>query len=337
MPEQLLFNIVENSQVAEARRMITTLAQQLGFDETETGRTAIIATEAATNLVKHAQEGLLLARPLEQGGQLGLEILALDRGPGLTNIGQALYDGYSTAGSPGTGLGAMVRQSTVFDIHSLPGKGTALLAQLWKSTRPQSPAYGSSPQLEIGAVYQAKPGQEVSGDSWGVKQVGDCDFIMVADGLGHGPEAARASRAAIEVLAISNGDRPVSLVETAHQALFHTRGAALAVVELNLGQEQARFAGVGNIAGVILTLDQSQHLTSFNGIIGHQVHKFQEFSYPWSSESLLVLHSDGLTSRWDLRVYPGLINRHPSLIAGVLYRDFCRGHDDVTVLVIKQQ
>lgn len=337
MPDQLHFNITESSQVAEARRVITALAQQLGFGETQTGKIAIIVTEAATNLIKHAQGGQILARPLEQTGQAGLEILVLDRGPGLTNIGQALYDGYSTTGSPGTGLGAMVRLSTLFDIHSLPGKGTAVLVQVWKLDKGQVQPNGPSPQLEVGAVYQAKPGQPVSGDSWAVKQVGECGVIMVADGLGHGPEAARASQAAIEVLASSSSSQPMALVEAAHRALFHTRGAALAVIELDPGQQEARFAGVGNIAGVILTLEHSQYLTSFNGIIGHQAHKIKELTYPWLPEALLLLHSDGLTSRWDLSVYPGLINRHPGLIAGVLYRDFCRGSDDVTVLVVKQK
>lgn len=321
--------------MAEARREITVLARQLGFDEAQTGKIAIIATEAATNLIKHAQGGQILARPLEDAGQTGLELLVLDRGPGLANVGQALYDGYSTSGSPGTGLGAMVRLSNVFDIHSLPGKGTVVLAQVWKSNGSQP--RDTAPRLEVGLVCQAKPGQPVSGDSWAIKQTGDCVFIMVADGLGHGPEAAQASQAAIEVLLAGNGRHPAAVIEAAHGALRHTRGAALAVVELDLGRRGVRFAGVGNIAGVILTLERSQHLTSFNGIIGHQAHKFQEFSYPWPPEALLILHSDGLTSRWDFKVYPGLTSRNPSLIAGVLYRDFCRGNDDATVLVVKQE
>jgi len=48
----------------------------------------------------------------------------------------------------------------------------------------------------------------------------------------------------------------------------------------------------------------------------------------------LIMYSDGLQSRWNLQDYPGLVHRHPAVIASVLHRDFCRGRDDVTVLVV---
>lgn len=343
MVQQLHFPIVETSQIAEARRTVTTLADNLGFDETETGKVALIVTEAATNLIKHAAGGQLLARPLAGAERLGLELLALDQGPGLANVGQALADGYSTAGSPGTGLGAIVRLSTVFDIYSLPARGTALLAQVWRQARPGQPppgvqgaGNGTSP-LEIGGVCLAKPGQEVSGDNWAVAQNDHRYLVMVADGLGHGPAAAAASQAAIEVLALKSALTPLAIIEAAHAALYHTRGAAVTVVELDLARLVVKAAGVGNIAGTILSTGAPRHLTSYNGIVGHQVQKMQEFSYPWPADALLVLHSDGMTAHWNLDAYPGLIARHPSLIAGVLYRDFSRGSDDVSVLVVKQK
>jgi anti-sigma regulatory factor (Ser/Thr protein kinase) len=341
MLHQLHFPIVESSQIAEARRAVTSLAGSLGFDETEMGKVALVVTEAATNLLKHAPVGQILARSLEEAGQLGLEILALDQGPGLANVGQVLADGYSTAGSPGTGLGAIIRLSTIFDIYSLPDRGTALLAQMWRQARPgasglapQRTNNGASP-LEIGAICLAKPGQEVSGDNWAVLQNHDRCLVMVADGLGHGPAAAAASQAAIEVLSLESNLTPLAILEAAHAALYHTRGAAVTVVELDLSHLVVKMAGVGNISGAILAAGAPRHLTSYNGIIGHQVQKFQEFTYSWPADALLVLHTDGLTTHWNLDAYPGLVTRHPSLIAGVLYRDFSRGNDDVSVLVVK--
>ena len=342
---QLHFTVTEASQVAEARRAVTTLAQKLGFTEAEVGKVAIVMTEAATNLVKHTGGGQLLARSLSQAGQLGLEILALDQGPGLANVGQALSDGYSTAGSAGTGLGAIIRLSAVFDIHSLPAKGTALLAQLYKQSNPpgsgiNAPLAGSgalSP-FEIGGVCLPKPGQEAYGDNWMATQRNDVCLIMVADGLGHGLEAATASLTVIKLLAAKQiSPHPAAIIEAAHDALFHTRGAALAVAELDLTRLVVKFAGVGNIAGVLLTTGPTRHLASHNGIVGHQIRKIQEFKYPWSADSVLVMHSDGLATHWQLDAYPGLIARHPSLIAGVLYRDFSRGNDDVSVVVVKQK
>jgi anti-sigma regulatory factor (Ser/Thr protein kinase)/serine/threonine protein phosphatase PrpC len=336
MSNQLQLTIAEVSQVAEARRSITDLANKLNFNETQVGKVAIIVTEAATNLLKHATEGQILARPLEQAGSVGLEILALDQGPGLTNVSQALNDGYSTAGSPGTGLGAIIRLSTVFDIHSQPEKGTALLSQLWPQNGSRPVPGSLPPPLEVGAVCLAKHGQVVSGDNWAVRQSEEQALIMVADGLGHGLEAAIASLAATEILSRKPLLKPTAVIEAAHAALSHTRGAALAVVELDLARAVLRFVGIGNIAGTILGTDRNHHLASHNGIVGHQIRKITEFTYPWSADAFLLLHSDGLITHWDLKSYPGLLSRHPSLIAGVLYRDFNRGNDDVTVLVIRQ-
>jgi hypothetical protein len=74
-------------------------------------------------------------------------------------------------------------------------------------------------------------------------------------------------------------------------------------------------------------------MVSMNGTLGHSVGRIQHFSYPWGKTSALIMHSDGLATRWNMDQYPGLAARHPALLAGVLYRDFCRRRDDVTILV----
>lgn len=336
MNDQLFFPaITEASQVAEARRLTGQFATRLGFKEGEAGQVAIVLTEVGTNLVKHASGGRLLVRALAHGNRAGLEILALDQGPGIANVQACLRDGYSTSGSMGTGLGAIMRLSTLFDIYSLPGKGTALVAQLW-SGAPKGPGHPAQPRpVQVGVVCLPKPGEEASGDSWGVEQQRGRCLIMLVDGLGHGPEAARAAQAAVRTLRENSTHPPLRLVEAAHTALRGTRGAALAVAELEFSRS-VKFAGIGNIAGVILNGEQKSHFTSYNGIVGHKYATIRDFVYSWSHEALMILHSDGLGSRWDLEVYPGLSGRHPSLIAGVLYRDFQRGYDDVTVLVIKE-
>jgi anti-sigma regulatory factor (Ser/Thr protein kinase) len=347
MDTQLFFPaIAEASQISEARRLTGQLARKLGFNETEVGRVAIVVTEAATNLVKHANEGRLLVRVLDGGA--GIEILALDQGPGIANLGDCLRDGYSTTGSPGTGLGAVMRLSSLFDIYSLPGRGTALLAQLWAQRKQQAanreneslysltqPLTSSAFPLEIGAVCLPKPGQEESGDNWAVAPQADRSLFLLADGLGHGPDAAVAAREAIRVFRENSTRSPAEIIEMAHAALRRTRGAAVAVVELT-PHRTIKFSGIGNIAGMAFNGEQRHHFPSHNGIVGHQLSKTQEFVYPWNGDILLILYSDGLNTRWNLDTYPGLRERHASLIAGVLYRDFQRGYDDVTVLVAKQ-
>src|SRR5215510_4666555 len=166
MNNQLHFQIREVSAVAEARREVTGLARAVGFDASEIGRVALVVTEAATNLVKHTPQGQVLARAFDRDGVAAIEVLALDQGPGIANIGESLRDGYSTAGSPGTGLGAIKRLSDEFDIYSTPGKGVAILVQLWSR---RAPSGNLPPPLMMGSVCLPKPGEVARGDAWAVE------------------------------------------------------------------------------------------------------------------------------------------------------------------------
>jgi Stage II sporulation protein E (SpoIIE) len=294
---------------------------------------ALIVTELATNLVKHAKAGELLIRRLGSEGMDGIEVLSLDKGPGMSNVAQSLGDGHSTAGSPGTGLGAIQRTADVFDVYSQRNSGTAMVARVFAQRRANSP-YAQS----VGVVHQAKPGEVVCGDNWIVRWFADGWVCAVADGLGHGVIASDAATAIVDAVRRAPARlSPVEIVDVAHQAAKPTRGAAFAVAVLDEAAGVVRFAGIGNIAAVVLQGTERRHLVSHNGIVGHEYHKVSEFSHPWQGESLLLLHSDGIGTKWDLGRYPGLLARDPSLIAGVLYRDFTRGRDDATVVVVKER
>jgi anti-sigma regulatory factor (Ser/Thr protein kinase) len=329
----LVLPVTEISQVAEARRAGTGLADQLAFDEADIGTIALIVTEAATNLAKHATGGKILLYALQSGDVGGIQVLALDKGPGLANAAQALRDGYSTTGSPGTGLGAMQRLATLFDIHSVPGAGTVLLARLWSKPLSNS----RPPPLEIGALSLPKPGEVVCGDRWAVAWFPERTLILVADGLGHGPGAAEAAMEAVQTFHERATLTPVAIAESIHSALRSTRGAALAVTEIAPLQEAIRFAGLGNISGVVLSSEGSRHMVSHNGTAGHSARRIQEFTYPWSSDAVLVLYSDGLVSHLHSERYPGLLKHNPDLIAATLYRDYTRGRDDVTIVVARER
>jgi len=332
LSRQLLFAINESSQIAEARRSAVELARRAGFTETDTGKLAIMVTEAATNMVKHASEGELLVRSMANSGGTGLEIVAIDRGPGIGSPQLAMRDGYSTAGSQGTGLGAMQRLASTFDIYS-GGKGCAVRMTLWPSASRRH-----SEALQIGAVCVPKPGEEVCGDAWFVRSASGCFTVLVADGLGHGVDAGIAAEAAAGVLRAQpagSAASPADLIGAAHGELRATRGAAVGVMEINVVEHKARFAGVGNVAATVRHGDISRQLVSHNGIVGGNIRKIQEFEAAWQTDAILIMHSDGLGTHWDLGTYPGLTARHPGLIASVLYRDFARRRDDVTVIVAK--
>jgi len=335
---QVSLAVTEASQVAEARQRVTTLARGIGFNETDTGTVALAVTELATNLVKYATNGVLLARAVPQIDGSGIEILALDTGPGMANVTECLRDGYSTTGSPGTGLGAVLRLSSLSDIYSLSGKGTAVLAIFQpRGAYPRRSLSVRRLPAAIGAVCLPHMGETVCGDAWGIDQRAGRVRVMVADGLGHGPLAAEAAQEAVGVFRAHSALAPAALLEVMHTALRRTRGAAIAVAEVDLTARLLHFAGVGNIAGTVLAPAGRYGLTSHNGIVGYNLPRIQTFTHPWADTALLVMHSDGLLSRWDFDTYPGLTLRHPSLIAGVLYRQYTRGRDDVTVIAVKTQ
>ncbi|WP_218574646.1 ATP-binding protein [Reyranella sp. CPCC 100927] len=327
--------VTEASQIAAARRGAVALAQAGGLGETDAGRVALVASELATNLVRHGGGGNLLARLVEPEAEpAGIELMALDQGPGIADVQACLRDGFSTGGTNGTGLGAIRRQADAFDIFSLPGKGAGVLACL-RARRGVAPQPG--PASRQGCVSVPKSGENVCGDAWAVSQTEGPLTAMVVDGLGHGTFAAEAAHHAVRVFRQRPFEAPRPLLQAIHAALRPTRGAAAAVAFVDTEQSRVVFAGIGNIAATLIANGQSRRLVSLNGIVGHTAQRIQEFTYPFSGgQALLILHSDGLATSWTLDQYPGLASRHPSLIAGVLFRDFGRGgRDDATVLVIR--
>lgn len=328
--------IEDLSHAGEARRIASALAQRQGMNEGDTGRVAIVVTELARNIVLHAGRGQILARRMEGEGRAGVEILALDKGPGMADIERCLQDGYSTAGTPGTGLGAVARLSDFLDIYSLPGQGTAMLSRILSAGAAHRPPSGEN-GLIVGVVSAPLRGEEVCGDGWAVRDETEPWQLLVADGLGHGPIAAEAAREMLGVFVAGRARKPAQILEQAHGVLRATRGAAVAIAELDPAARQVRFTGVGNIAGsVFIPGQKSVNMVSHNGTIGLEARKIHEFAYNWPPGALLIMHSDGLSTHWNLEPYPGLASRHPGLIAGVLYRDFRRERDDATVVVARE-
>lgn len=333
MKDTYRLRVEESSQVGEARRLAASMGRDLGLDEVCVAHVSIVVTELATNLVKHAGGGDLILHALRIAGTSGIEALSLDKGPGIENVGACLSDGHSTSGSPGNGLGAIQRLSSLFDIYSKPGRGTAVLSRIWRPL----PSVSASPYpIEVGAVCLPVITEEACGDAWALHQTRERTLVMLADGLGHGPAAAEASAAAVDIFENHSGNGPAEMIERMHAAMLSTRGAAVAVTELRWDRRVVRFAGLGNISGRIFSGDAFKNMVSHNGTVGLEARNIVEFTYPWPEDGLLVLHSDGLTTRWNLDDYPGLQGRNPTLIAGVLFRDHNRVRDDSTVVVIRE-
>lgn len=320
----------DSSSTAAARRAGADVVASLGMNEIRAGEAAIIITEAARNAVVYARGGQLLMSGSSAPGQIRLDILALDRGPGITDLSRALQDGFSTGGTPGTGLGAIRRMASAFDLFSSP-KGTALFARVAESAGTISPAQS----LEFAGFSAPIASETVCGDSIAWHGERDRVTFLVADGLGHGFGAAEAAEEAVRIFHQEQASAPGEILARMHDALKKTRGAAAAIAELRPYSGTLTYAGVGNIAGVVLSDTLGRNLISHNGTLGHATGRIQEFKIEWPRDATLIMHSDGLQTRWDISKYPGLLGKHPAVIAGVLLRDFRRERDDVSVLVVK--
>lgn len=327
----MLIAIADQSQIAAARRRAETLARKLGFNDLRAGRVAIIATEMTSNIIKHASNGHFLAMPFADGTGSGVELLAMDKGPGIADLARSFEDGYSTAGSPGTGLGAIRRQADIFDIYSRPTAGTVVMARVFGEGGLSMPAADS----ELGIVLVPYPGEVECGDSWAFSRKSGAPSLLAIDGSGHGPQAALAARSAVEVFEKTELSDTVRIMESIHRALAPTRGAAIAVVRIEREARIVHFSGIGNISAALVSEGAVKRMVSMNGTAGHVAPRVREFAYPYSGDATIILHSDGVSAKWDLAAYPGIAACRPSIIAGVLSRDFRRTNDDALIAVLR--
>lgn len=321
------FRVEAPSAASAVRRAAERLAAQVNLGEQRTAALAIAAAELAGNLVKHADEGVLLLRPIRHADQAGVELVAIDAGPGMVDLTGSMRDGHSTAGTLGIGLGAIVRQANWSDGHSVPGRGTVQAVQVWPGPAPES--------SWAAGLVRPLTGEPVCGDGYAVRVAEGRHQVLVCDGLGHGALAAAASSAAMHAFRTAAAAPPGVVVEHLHRSLTHTRGAAVAVAELDAARSVLRYAGLGNIAGVVLDQQNRRGLVSLPGIAGHQRRTIREYEYPLPPGATVVLHSDGVTDRWRIADYPGLLRRAPLLLAATLLRDAGTRRDDACVLAAR--
>ncbi len=324
--------VQDTSQIGEARRLALKAAANLQFSSTQNGKVGIVASELATNLAKHSQGGEFIVQEIKCGDHIGLELMTIDTGPGFGDVAKVMRDGFSTAGSHGTGLGAVKRLSHVLDIYSQKENGSVFAAEVW-ANETQCTRRG----IEYGVVSVPHHGERSNGDCWLFDELGNGRYAaLIVDGLGHGQFASEAAQTALEAYRKVRDKQPENVMQYCHGALRSTRGAAMAMALIDAGRGLVEYAGIGNIVAGIVSESGTRRMVSHDGTVGHSVARVQTFTYPWPKDAVLIMHSDGLTANWNLDRYPGLLSRTPSVIAGVLYRDCRRKNDDATVLVAKQ-
>ncbi|MFI9612147.1 SpoIIE family protein phosphatase [Streptomyces sp. NPDC052023] len=332
----------DSTRVRDVRVAAEAAGARAGLDPHRIAVASLVATELATNLVKHADGGRivinLVERPAPDGPVPSVQLVSLDHGPGITDVEAALRDGHTTATtSLGAGLGTCLRISSDFDLYSVRGRGTVAIARIDRTPAARHPVPPSGPR--VGGINIPLAQAEHSGDAWSWVRTPTVLTLMLADGLGHGLKAAQASGAAVEELHRSGHLPPVEILRLLNTALRPTRGAAIAIAQLDTDAEQLRFAGIGNIGARLHTGGDWRALVSHPGIVGsHFPATVPQQQLAWRADSLLVLHSDGLPSRWSPPGDPGLPHHDPAVVAGAILRDASSAarpvRDDTSVAVL---
>jgi anti-sigma regulatory factor (Ser/Thr protein kinase) len=311
--------IQDPSQISVARRIGSEIAQATGMDEQRIAALNVVIVELANNLLQHAGGGRVYVQYIAPIG--ALDVAAIDHGRGMANVDRCLTDGFSTASTPGLGLGAVRRFATRFGAYSVLDRATVVAARMSES----------KPLPEMSVLCAAMDGEPLSGDSWAVSE--DGTTFLVVDGLGHGMFAADAARVAVEVFRKAQSLAPSVILERMHAAMRSTRGAAAAIARVDARLQRIHFGGIGNISCALINEGRSQSMVSHNGTLGHQMRKVQQFDYAYVPGDLLMMQSDGLSTHSKKGLPASLLLQPPMVIAPLIFAEQLRGRDDATLLV----
>jgi anti-sigma regulatory factor (Ser/Thr protein kinase) len=323
----------DRSYFAILKKQIHTLAAGAGFSEARVGELDIVVAELVSNLVKHAGGGQVLVKLVEEDDIQGIEIISIDSGPGMADVSRMVADGVSTKNTLGQGLGAMKRLSDVFQVYSQKEWGTVILVRLFNE---ELPRFKKAAKEEVRSVVISKPGETACGDGFYYTATTDHVKIFLGDGLGHGPEAAKAvTEAGNAFMACSEVD-PVDIIRYINNEVKKTRGLVGTVAVFDVNTKRWRICGVGNISTKIYSPANSKNLLSYNGIIGLNVPRTlnaQEVEYEKGQHMMMC--SDGIKTKWDTTRYAAIQRYDASILAASLLKDFARYTDDMSVAVCK--
>lgn len=326
--------ISQSTDIAAARRAAKALARAEGFDETASEEVAIAVSELGSNLLKHAGQGRLMVTRLRQAGRTGIQIESVDHGPGIQDVGQALTDGFSTAGSLGYGLGAVNRLMDELQVTSQPQgrKGTQIVCKRW--TRVKKPP-GMICPLDIGVATRPHPMMTVNGDAFVVHHWNESALAGIIDGLGHGPPAYQAAQAA-RLYVETHFERPLDAIFSGvGHACRGTQGVVMALARFDWALAKLTYASVGNVESRVFRCPEKLNFTVRRGVIGLNAPAPLVSVHRWAPTQVMVLHSDGLVTRWQCEDFSHLLPESATRVAQQLLHRLARDDDDATVLVVK--
>jgi anti-sigma regulatory factor (Ser/Thr protein kinase)/serine/threonine protein phosphatase PrpC len=329
--KQVVFNLNDRSYLGILKKDIVKIAVAAALPAKRIAELELVVSEIATNLLKHANGGELIVRTLSENGNAGIEIISVDNGPGMSDPARMIEDGVSTTKTLGHGLGSIKRLSDQFQLYSLKGWGTVLLSRIFSVALPANPAKAWAYPIVLN-----KPGETVCGDGFAWKANPYFFKVILADGLGHGPLAHLAAQRACEAFRKSVFNNPSEIINDIHRYVKDTRGLVATVAVFDLVNKIWKICGVGNISTRLCNALTAKTYMPYNGIIGVNISaRLQPQTIENETGSYLILCSDGISTRWDTSKHPAVFKYDLSILAAVIYKDYARQSDDMSVLVVK--
>jgi anti-sigma regulatory factor (Ser/Thr protein kinase) len=331
MANHICFTVADRSYFSLLKKEIHAIASSAGFSENKVGEIDIIVAEIVTNLVKHAGGGKLLAKLIKEDDVDGIELISIDSGEGMADVNRMMVDGISTKNSLGQGLGAIKRMSDVFQVYTQKGWGTILLARIFKEELPYK-----RKKNEIRSLVVPKPGEVKCGDGFFCNVTNEDVRIFCGDGLGHGEPASAAVHEAITAFQLCAETSPADIIRHIHDKVKKTRGLVGTAAIYSIKNKVWRLCGVGNIATRIINGIDTKNYMAYNGIIGHNIPTtLKDTEIDWINGQTLIMCSDGIKTRWEHAKYPALLKFDLSILTAVVFKDFARFTDDMSVAAIK--
>ena len=323
----------DRSYFAIIKKEVHVLAVSAGFNVGRIGEIDIVVAEMVSNLVKHAGGGQLLVKLVMEGGMQGIEIISIDNGPGMVDVTRMVADGVSTKNTLGHGLGAMRRLADVFQVYSLKDWGTVILVRVFEE---EQTIYTKPSRIEIRSVVTPKPGEHECGDGFHSIVTSQRVKLFLGDGLGHGREAAKVVKLAIEAFEKCEETEPQEIIRYIDQEVKKTRGLVATIAIFDLSEQKWRICGVGNISTKINSPTSSKGYMAYNGIIGLNLpNTLNALELDYEKGQHLIMCSDGLKSRWDTIRYPAILRYDLSVLSATLLKDYARYTDDMSVATCK--
>ncbi|MBD1383853.1 serine/threonine protein kinase [Mucilaginibacter rigui] len=326
------FTADDRSYFSLIKKEIHRIATEGGINPARINELDLIVAEMTSNLFKYSNDGELLMGVFANGGSPYVELISIDNGPGMVNPARMMQDGISTSNTLGHGLGSMKRLSDTFELYSQIGWGTIVLSRVYS----EPPKVITKPDVIMRPIVVYKPGEKTSGDGFTFKKNDTYLKLMLADGLGHGPEANKAVNEAANAFKVFPDFSPTETIRFIHANIKKTRGAVINIVGYNYEQKVWTSAGVGNIAARFFGHSNFKNQMSYNGIVGHNIpNTMNDQQYLADEYNYLMLCSDGIKTRIDTARYPMITKYDPAILASAIYKDHARRTDDMSVVIAK--